>query len=104
MFFVLQISSYGGKLRYTVYFDLPDDRDTEGLVKPDVRIEGSNLTIIHVSLEQPVAGVPFISEVDMREVCKHFDKHYATDKSSQFLVNMVSGAVTDFLTAVWSSA
>ena len=49
-------------------FDLPEDQDTYGLVKPDVRIEGSNLTIIHVSLEQPVAGIPFDSAVDMREV------------------------------------
>ena len=55
-------------LKYTVTFELPDDQDTTGLVKPDVRIEGSNLTIIHVSLEQPVAGTPFDSEVDMREV------------------------------------
>ena len=55
-------------LKYTVTFELPDDQDTLGLVKPDVRIEGSNLTIIHVSLEQPVAGIPFDSEVDMREV------------------------------------
>ncbi len=63
-----QISSYGGKLRYTVSFELPDDRDSDGLVKPDVRLEGGNHTIIHVSVEQPVAGIPFQSEVDMREV------------------------------------
>ncbi len=65
---LFQVSSYGGKLKYTVSFELPDDRDTAGLVKPDVRLEGNNMTIVHVSVEQPVAGTPFVAEVDMREV------------------------------------
>ena len=49
-------------------FTLPDEGDSSGLVRPDVRIEGNNLTIIHVSVEQPVAGTPFDAEVKLREV------------------------------------
>jgi len=33
------VTSYGGKLTYTVMFDVPRDTAAEGVVKVDVRLE-----------------------------------------------------------------
>ena len=35
----MQVTSYGGKLVYTIRFQIPRGRDSEGVVKADVRIE-----------------------------------------------------------------
>ena len=34
-----QVTSYGGKLTYTVRFEIPQDTAAEGIVKADVRLE-----------------------------------------------------------------
>jgi len=37
--YVVQVTSYGGKLIYNVLFDISSSRGSEGLVRPDVRIQ-----------------------------------------------------------------
>ena len=38
-YFLLQVPSYGGKLRYVIRFNIPDIGPSSGRVGPDVRIE-----------------------------------------------------------------
>ena len=63
------MTSYGGNLIYSVKFTLPRrNRDSAGRVAPDVRLEGANMTIAHISPEQPVPDKELTVVLDMIEV------------------------------------
>ncbi|KAK6179097.1 hypothetical protein SNE40_011531 [Patella caerulea] len=54
-----RLTSHGGKLKYTVLFTLPRENPEEslGLIKPDVIIVGSNMSIESYQAIQPTANV-----------------------------------------------
>ncbi|CAH1775060.1 unnamed protein product, partial [Owenia fusiformis] len=65
-----RVTSYGGKLTYTVLFTIPRRGNSEGLIEDDVILVGNNMTIVHLSETQPSPGYPLTVEVDLLE--RHF--------------------------------
>ncbi|KAH9496293.1 hypothetical protein Btru_018041, partial [Bulinus truncatus] len=48
-----KINSYGGKLQYTVFITLPENKEVYEVIHPDVKISGNNMTIVYINNEQP---------------------------------------------------
>jgi len=46
----LQVTSYGGKLTYTVQFEVPRDTPAQGLVTADVRLEVCVVVVVVVAV------------------------------------------------------
>ena len=62
------MTSYGGNLIYTVEFEVPRNEESSGTVFSDVRLEGANMTIVHMFPEQPVQDRPLTVVLDIIEV------------------------------------
>ncbi|GFO21134.1 laminin subunit alpha-3 [Plakobranchus ocellatus] len=59
--------SYGGKLEYTVFFTLPRDDESNGIIREDIILTGNNMTIVHFHDTQPAPNYPFKFEVELQE-------------------------------------
>uniref|UniRef100_A0A0B7BNE7 Laminin subunit alpha n=1 Tax=Arion vulgaris TaxID=1028688 RepID=A0A0B7BNE7_9EUPU len=62
-----KINSYGGNLQFAVLFTLPRERDSEGLVQPDVILKGNNMTIVHFHDTHPLPSTSFAVSVPLLE-------------------------------------
>ncbi|XP_076440495.1 laminin subunit alpha-like [Babylonia areolata] len=78
--------SYGGQLIFTVLFTLPQEQDSEGIIRPDVILVGNNMTVVHYHPQQPQNSVALDMEVALFEYNFRHDQSGAEVSREQFMM------------------
>ncbi len=86
-----KVTSYGGKISYSLIIRVPNNQNLYAHIKPDVVLVGENLKLAHSSNIQPSDDTDFTNTIDLLEGnFNHFISHFKASRADlmQVLSNL----------------